>query len=130
MPQPSLRPCPLTARDQIDILLEEYRALNALLVFRLSAMDRRLPVAGGIIAVLLGTLGALPWEMQWMLLLGLPIALVWLMRTMLGHARAKEDHLRRIDEIEHHINDLAGVELIVFQSRQGPGRPTGSVDPL
>ena len=33
------------------------------------------------------------------------------------HARAKEDHLRRIGEIEKKINRVAQEELMLFQSR-------------
>lgn len=47
----------------------------------------------------------------------IPAAFAWLLTTTVAHARAKEDHLRRIDEIERSVNQLAREELLVFQSR-------------
>jgi hypothetical protein len=107
----------LADRDRVDILIEEYRALYGLLLFRLTAMDRRLPVAGGTLGVLLGSVTVMPPDTKLIFLLGLPAALAWLLRTTANHARAKEDHLRRIDEIERQVNQIAGEELLVFQSR-------------
>jgi hypothetical protein len=102
---------------RIQVLLEEYRALYRLLEFRLTSMDRRLPVATGTLGVVLGTVAAIPPNTQTVFLVGLPAALAWLLTTTVAHARAKEDHLRRIDEIERSVNQLAGEELLVFQSR-------------
>lgn len=119
----------LTDRDRIGVLVEEYRSLNRLLVFRLAAMDRRIPTAGAAISVVLGTLPALPADPRTIFLMALPAAVYWLMATTVGHARSKEDHLRRIDEIERQVNRIAGEELLVFQSRHpnrrlGPGGRT------
>lgn len=121
---------PLTDRDRVGLLVEEYRALNRLLVFRLAAMDQRIPTAGAAISLVLGTLPALPPDPRTIFLFSLPAAVSWLMATTVGHARSKEDHLRRIDEIERQINRIAGEELLVFQSRHpsrglGPGGRTG-----
>ena len=102
---------------RIQVVLEEYRALYRLLEFRLAAMDRRLPVATGTLVALHGSLAAVPPDTQTVFLVGLPAALAWLLTTTLAHARAKEDHRRRIDEIERSVNQLAGEELLVFQSR-------------
>ncbi len=107
----------LNVRDRIDILLREYDALYGLLRFRLEAMDRRLPLVGGGFLLLLGSLSSLPSPMQVTFLLMLPAAIAWLMVTTVNHARSKEDHLRRIDEIEREVNKLAGAELLVFQSQ-------------
>lgn len=107
----------ITDRDRIEILLEEYRSLNTLLVFRLTAMDRRLPVSVGVFAATIASVAALPKDTRLAILLALPLALLWLVRTTVQHARAKEDHLRRIDEIERMVNVLARAELLVFQSR-------------
>ncbi len=106
------------------MLLEEYRALNGLLTFRLGAMDRRLPVAGGTLGAILGVTTAMPPDTKLAFLLGLPVALLWLMLSTVQHARSKEDHLRRIDEIERLVNRLAGEELLVFQSRHPNKRLT------
>jgi len=108
---------PLDRREQIEILLEEYRSLNSLLLFRLAAMDRRLPVSVGIIAAAIASMVAVPVDSQTALLFVIPPALFWLVRSTVQHARAKEDHLRRIAEIERTINSIAGEELLIFQSR-------------
>lgn len=57
-------------------MLEEYRALNALLTFRMTAMDRRLPVGGGLFALLLGSMSSLTGETRLWLLLTLPLGLM------------------------------------------------------
>lgn len=108
---------PLSRRERIDILLEEYRSLNSLLLFRLAAMDRRLPVSVGIIAAAITSMVAVPADSRTALLFVIPPSIFWLVRSTVQHARAKEDHLRRIDEIERTINLIAGEELLVFQSR-------------
>lgn len=104
-------------RERIEILLEEYRCLNALLLFRLNALDRRLPVTIGLGTVSFASLLAIPSEIQVAILIAVPTAVHCLVRATAQHAKAKEDHLRRIDEIEQQINRIAGEELIVFQSR-------------
>jgi cytochrome c biogenesis protein CcdA len=80
-------------------------------------MDRRLPVAGGTLAAILGSTSALPREASLFVLLAIPAVLVWFLRTTIAHSRSKEDVLRRIDEIERQVNQLAGEELLAFQSR-------------
>lgn len=114
----------LSSEARIRVLLEEYRSLYGLLTFRLSAMDRRLPVAGGTLGALLASLPAMPDKTCAAFLLGLPVALLWLVLSTVQHARSKEDHLRRIDEIERLINSLAGEELLVFQSQHPNKRRT------
>ena len=120
----------VSLETRIQILLEEYRALYSLLTFRLTAMDRRLPAIGGTLAGILGSAAAMPDQTRLSFLLGLPIALLWLFLSTVQHARSKEDHIRRIDEIERLVNRLAGEELLVFQSRhpnkaRHPGGRTG-----
>gem|GEM_PF-1938099 len=107
----------LSEKQRIDVLLEEYRVLYALLAFRLDAMERRLPFAGALLAVLLGGTTAMPETTNLVFLIGLPAAFALLLGAMVAHSRAKEDHVRRIDEIERLVNQLAGEELLVFQSR-------------
>lgn len=109
--------------DQINILMEEYRALYALAEFRMVSLDRRAPLAGTLISVLLGAVTILPRDGQLVVLLSLPLLLVWLVRTTINHARSFEDLIRRIDQIEVRVNDLAGHELLRFQSRH-PSRGT------
>jgi hypothetical protein len=129
-PPSSARDHAVTIETRIQILLEEYRALYSLLTFRLTAIDRRLPAIGGTLAAVLGSTTAMPDQTQRAFLLGLPVALLWLFLSTVQHARSKEDHVRRIDEIERLINRLAGEELLVFQSRhpnkaRHPGGRTG-----
>lgn len=116
-PEGKLRCESISLEMRIQILLEEYRALYSLLTFRLTAMDRRLPVIGGTLAGILGSTTAMPDPTRVAFLLGLPIALVTLFLSTVQHACSKEDHLRRIDEIERLVNGLVGEELLVFQSR-------------
>lgn len=101
---------------RIDILLAEYAALYELVTYRMTAMDRRLPVVSGTLAALLGSLTIMPDEFRLVFLLGLPAALAALMLTTSSHGMSKEDHLRRIDEIERHVNAIAGEDLLLFQS--------------
>lgn len=112
----SARDHAVTIETRIQILLEEYRALYSLLTFRLTAMDRRLPAIGGTLAGILGSTTAMPDATRVAFLLGLPIALLLFFLSTVQHARSKEDHLRRIDEIERLVNGLVGEELLVFQS--------------
>lgn len=111
----------LDDRDRVGILLDEFRSLYGLLSFRLSAVDSRLPVAGGALGAVLGSFRALPPDTRSVVLLVMPPALTWLMRSTVNHSRSKEDVLRRIDEIERQVNQIAGEELLAFQSRH-PGR--------
>lgn len=110
------RPSILIGQDRIGILFEEYRSLYGLLHFRLEAMDQRLPLAGGVLITALGTLSSMSNETKQVLLLTLPAAIVWLGRITVAHARSKEDVKRRIHELERQINDIAGEELLTFQS--------------
>ncbi|MBK8914499.1 MAG: hypothetical protein IPM64_07825 [Phycisphaerales bacterium] len=99
------------------MLMEEHRALYGLLSFRLAAVERSLPVAGGTLAAILSGSASLPPETQRVILLAMPAALLWLMRTTCAHARSKEDVVRRLGELEGTVNYIAGEELLAFQSR-------------
>ena len=83
----------------------------------MGALDRRVPVAGVTLAGSLAGLVALPKLAQTLVLVGLPVALIWLVRTTISHARSFEDLLRRIESIEREVNGLAGRDLLLFQSR-------------
>src|SRR5882724_10094282 len=110
----------------IDLLMEEYRVLYTLVTFRMTSLDRRVPIATAALATFLGSIAAVPPASQSIFLIGLPLAQVWLVRTTVNHARSFEDVLRRIDEIERRVNSLAGEELLVFQSRHpSSGKATG-----
>lgn len=104
--------------QQIDILLEEYRALYGLLQWRLAAGDRRLLISGALLTGALTAICSLDAVTAQLLLWGLPVLLWVIVSATAGHARSKEDLLRRIDEIERHINLLAQADLLAFQSRR------------
>ena len=115
--RPAITTKEISAHDCIQILLEEYRSLNALLLFRLTALDRRLPASVGFMAAAVAATLSLPVESRSAVLVITPSAVLWMARTTIQHAKAKEDHLRRIAEIELAVNELVGVELLVFQNR-------------
>jgi hypothetical protein len=101
----------LTAR------LAEYTAMHELAAFRLGALDRRVPLGVGALGAFLGSASALPLESREALLVAVPLATVWLVRTTLAHARAFEDAINRIAEIESALNTELGGDLLAFQSR-------------
>ncbi len=120
----------LITETQIQVVLEEYRAMYGLLMFRLDVIDRRVPAVGGTLAAILASATAMPEDTRIAFLLGLPLAAIGLIQSVCQHAQSKEDHLRRIDEIERLINALAGEVLLVFQSqhpnrRRQPGGRSG-----
>jgi len=106
----------LSEHQKTQLLMQEYQALYALVSFRNSSMERRVPIAGATLAAFLGAATVLPVEARLIYLVGLPIALLFFLRTTINHARSVEDALRRIDEIEHIVNARAGEELLTFQS--------------
>ena len=97
-------------------LYEEYRALYGLVVLRMTALDRRVPVTAGALVAAVATVGAFPYASQVLVLFSLPIALVWFVRTTVNHARSFEDVLRRIEEIEGAVNAVVGGRVMRFQS--------------
>ncbi len=111
------RPAPIERIERIKVLFEEYQALYRLAEFRLSSLDRRALAAWAALTAFLTTFTALNSDAQAALLFGAPMALLWLLRTTINHARSFEDALRRLDEIERLVNRLAGDDLLAFQSR-------------
>ncbi len=109
-------PRPLARLDQIDILLEEYRALHSLALYRIGSLERRVPVAGAVFTGLLGVASLTPGVLQLSLLVALPIVAVLFVATTLNHVKSFEDLLRRIEVIERSVNGLAGADLMAFQS--------------
>ncbi len=112
--------------DRIGVLFNEYRVLYELAAFRMGSLDRRVPVAGATLTAFVGSIPLLPSEAALVVLVVVPLSVVWLLRTTIAHARSLEDLLRRIEEIESRINDLAGESLIGFQSTHpSRGRAVG-----
>lgn len=99
------------------MLMDEYRVLYGLATFRMTTLDRRVLLAWAALGAFLVSFVTVGAVGQRALLIALPLALVWLTRTTIGHARSFEDVLRRIDEIERAVNHIAGEELVTFQSR-------------
>lgn len=115
--RPSKRSASMDPAEKIKVLFEEYQALYKLVEFRLASLDRRALAAWAALTAFLTTFTALNADAQAALLFGAPMALLWLLRTTINHARSFEDALRRLDEIERAVNRLAGDELLAFQSR-------------
>ncbi len=103
-------------KAKLAALAEEYRSMYVLVLFRLTALDRRIPVAGTTLAAFLGAANTLPMATRELLLVGLPIAAVWLLRLTVNHARSFEDALRRIEAVEQQLNALLGESVVGFQS--------------
>lgn len=121
MPE-SRHPAPLAARaDPVPILLEEYRQLYTLVLYRLSVLDQRIPLATAAITAALGSVVVLPSSMQAAFLLALPIAAMLVYLSTINHARSLEDALSRIAELELAVNQQIGSGTLRFQSSH-PGR--------
>lgn len=110
------KPDRATNQAMINAALEEFRALYQLAVFRLAALDQRLPLTVGTFSAVLISVQMLPEPTRMLVLWATPPALVWLMRATVNHARSFEDALRRIEEIETRVNELLGAEVLGFQS--------------
>ena len=116
----------ISAEARVTVLLAEYRAMYDLALFRLNALDRRVPLTGSTLAASLAAALVLPVQAQVLILAALPLTLVWFLRTTINHARSFEDALRRIEQIEEKLNNLAGDELVRFQSQHpSRGKATG-----
>jgi hypothetical protein len=125
--EPTNRDRPLlSTTERVGVLVEEYRVLYSLVTFRMTALDRRVVLAWAAVGAFLASYAALGDLARQGLLLALPLAVLWLNRTTVGHAKSFEDVLRRIDEIERMVNRAAGEELLAFQSRHpSRGRAVG-----
>lgn len=82
----------------------------------MGSLDRRVPVAGASLLALVGGIPALPPETSPILFAAIPASFVWLVRTTINHARSFEDLIRRIETLETMLNEVAGQQLIGFQS--------------
>lgn len=112
-------------------MLAEYDALYRLAEFRLGALDRRIPLIGGVLTGFLSVVPMLPGVSQVLGLLAIPVSLIWLVRTTITHAKSFEDAIRAIEAIEQRVNDELGEKVLGFQSthpsrRRSVGGRTGS----
>lgn len=106
----------LRFHGSLEALLAEYEAMNALLRFRLDALDRRLPLLAALVGGALAAVPTLPPLPALVFLVILPVSAGWLSCTAVSHARSKEDHLARIAALERDVNHLLGVPVLGFQS--------------
>jgi len=104
-------------RDKIDILLSEYESLYSLYSIRVSAIEKRIPIAAVILVSFLSSITLIPEQSKVIFLCGIPLSLIYLIRTTVFHIYSFEDLLRRVDEIECKVNQIAGEELIIFESQ-------------
>jgi hypothetical protein len=100
----------------LQAALGEYHALYKLAEFRLSALDRRIPIVGGLLTAILGSVPVLPAQSQALALIAIPISLIWLLRTTINHARSFEDAIRGIERLEQRVNSIIGQDVMGFQS--------------
>lgn len=118
-----------STRDRVEILLEEYRAVYALVSLRLSSLERRAALAAATLAAMLTSFAGIDADGQRALIVGLPLAMLWLVRTTVTHCQGFEDAVRHIELIEGRINGITGETLLSFQmqhpSRQRSGGRTG-----
>tara|TARA_R110000744_G_scaffold380514_1_gene501614 strand:+ start:14334 stop:14936 length:603 start_codon:yes stop_codon:yes gene_type:complete len=115
---PTIQPPPRTqtSSNVLDALFHEYEAVYRLAEFRLAALDRRIPLIGGVLTAFLSAVPVLPGPSQILGLIAIPISLIWLVRTTINHARSFEDALRAIEKLEMRINKQVGEKVMGFQS--------------
>lgn len=90
--------------------------MYSLVLYRLSALDQRIPIATAAITTVFGSIAVLPETLQIVLLIAVPLSLVWLVATTTNHARSLEDAFRRIEVIELSANATAKLQVMAFQS--------------
>lgn len=105
----------LTRQERFGALYEEYRALYSLATLRIGSLDRRSSVTIAVLGTFLASFAQVGADGQITLLLGGPLALIWLVRSTVIHAQSFEDAIRRIDEIERSVNTLGGEQLMFMR---------------
>lgn len=100
----------------LTAMLEEYRQLYGLAIFRLQALDQRLSLAGAGLLAILASIVVLPPHALWVMLAAAPAALPWLLRSTMRHAGSFQDALDRIALIERAVNQHVGTPAMTFQS--------------
>jgi len=73
---------------RLGSLYEEYRALYGLVIFRMTSLDRRVPIAGATLTATLAAVGSMPLQAMPVIFFGLPLALLWFLRATINHALA------------------------------------------
>jgi hypothetical protein len=125
--EPQTSPVPLAARaDLVSTMLEEYRQLYTLVLYRLQVLDQRIPLAAAALTATLGSVVVVPATLQIALLVGIPISVALLFQSTLSHARSLEDALSRIAEIEASVNGCLSRPTLLFQSTHPGRREVGS----
>lgn len=107
----------LSDGKRLALLIEEYKALYTLVVYRMTSLEQRVAVVTAILAATVTASASLQTNFQLPVLIGLPVVLLFLFESTINHARSFEDILRRIDEIERAVNSIAQEVLLAFQSQ-------------
>jgi len=116
---------PLDDSKRIDILLKEYDTLRADAMSRMNSRFLMMGTFGALIGFSIfspsspfrGGSGNLVLEQVVCLLAGLVMLVVWIWMGYLAGIC-----VRRVSQIELKINEIAGEELMVFESKHGFGR--------
>lgn len=106
----------LAEKDRASIIIEEYKALYSLLTFRFTAIERRVAFSAVIISSILGLLPKMEIESKIIFLVGVPVAIIYLIRSTIFHIRSLEDYFRKIEEAECRVNEICSEQLMQFQS--------------
>lgn len=115
-------PLPASLREElVQIALEEYRQIHALVLYRLQVLDQRIPLTTAALTAALGSVVVMPELLQFGLLVGVPLAATAVCLSTFNHARSLQDAISRIADIESSVNRLMGREVLAFQSTH-PGR--------
>ncbi len=116
----------LIEKDRASIVIEEYKALYSLLTFRFTAIERRVAFSAVIISYILGLLPKMEVESKIIFLVGVPVAIIYLIRSTIFHIRSLEDYFRKIEEAEKRVNEICSERLMQFQSgHPSKGLPGG-----
>lgn len=115
-------PLPAVMREElVQIALEEYRQMHALVLYRLQVLDQRIPLTTAALTAALGSVVVMPELLQFGLLVGVPLAATAVCLSTFNHARSLQDAISRVADIESSVNRLMGREVLAFQSTH-PGR--------
>lgn len=92
--------------------------MYGLLLFRLHAMDSRLPFATAGLGGYLTAIATLDGAAALAFHAAAPLTLHWFAASTASHARSKADVLARLREIEAALNQRARSPVVRFQTRQ------------
>jgi hypothetical protein len=106
----------MTDKEMADILLAEYSTLRDELLQRNTVLNQTFAIGSAVVAAALSLLSSPIWAVGLILILVLPAPLTFF-ALMLQYDT--EQAARRLREIESAVNELAGKELLVWETRNG-----------